>query len=139
VLAPVPLLARAGPDLTSVPVHAEALRAFPGIRPALHPAARAASFHDDAPAHAAAAALGVHAFTLESGIFFARGRLAPETPQGRALLEHELEHVQRGEGRGGRTMREAYEAGVTEMERPTRLRLPLAPRRGREAAESGAR
>jgi hypothetical protein len=113
VLAPVPMQARAGPDLTSVPVHAEgaaAVRAFPGIRPALHPAVRAASFHDDAPAHAAAAALGVHAFTFESSIFFARGRLAPETPQGRALLEHELEHVQRGEGRGGRTI-EAWSSG----------------------------
>jgi uncharacterized protein DUF4157 len=49
--------------------------------------------HDDAPAHAAAAAVHAHAFTVGEDIYFARGALAPGSPDGRRLLAHELAHV----------------------------------------------
>jgi len=59
--------------------------------------------HADAGADASARALHARAYTLGEDIVFARGRYAPGTPQGRALLAHELAHVaqqSRGLGRG---------------------------------------
>ena len=59
--------------------------------------------HADAGADASARALHARAYTLGEDIVFARGCYAPGTPQGRALLAHELAHVaqqSRGLGRG---------------------------------------
>jgi hypothetical protein len=49
--------------------------------------------HDDATAHAAAAAVRAHAFTVGEDIYFAAGALAPGSPAGRKLIAHELAHV----------------------------------------------
>lgn len=49
--------------------------------------------HDGPGAHAAAGALHASAYTVGSDIAFGAGRYAPESPQGRALLRHELRHV----------------------------------------------
>jgi hypothetical protein len=49
--------------------------------------------HTDAAAASAAEALGTSAYTAGRDIYFARGRYAPESPEGRRLLAHELAHV----------------------------------------------
>lgn len=49
--------------------------------------------HDDATAATSARALGARAFTVGSHVGFAAGQFTPHTPQGRALLAHELVHV----------------------------------------------
>ncbi|HKE48697.1 MAG TPA: DUF4157 domain-containing protein, partial [Rhodanobacteraceae bacterium] len=55
--------------------------------------------HTDAPAAAAAQALGAEAFTAGRDIYFAAGRYAPDTHDGKHLLAHELAHtVQQADG-----------------------------------------
>lgn len=55
--------------------------------------------HTDAPAAQAAHQLGADAFTTGSDIYFAEGRYAPDTREGRHLLAHEVAHtVQQGDG-----------------------------------------
>ena len=49
--------------------------------------------HNESSAHRAAANMRAEAFTVNNSIAFANGRYAPETPQGRVLLAHELTHV----------------------------------------------
>jgi hypothetical protein len=49
--------------------------------------------HTDARADAAADAVGAVAFTAGQDIVFRARRYAPETPEGRHLLAHELAHV----------------------------------------------
>jgi hypothetical protein len=49
--------------------------------------------HRGETVHHAARTLGAAAFTLGEHVFFARGRFAPETPEGRDLIAHELVHV----------------------------------------------
>jgi hypothetical protein len=49
--------------------------------------------HSDAAAERAASSLGAAAFTAENHIAFAASRYAPQTPEGRQLLAHELVHV----------------------------------------------
>src|SRR5260370_14558620 len=49
--------------------------------------------HNESSAHRAAANIRAGAFTVNNSIAFANGRYAPETPQGRVLLAHELTHV----------------------------------------------
>lgn len=49
--------------------------------------------HDGERAHAAAAAIGAHAFTAGSDLVFARSRFDPLSSAGRRLLAHELAHV----------------------------------------------
>lgn len=49
--------------------------------------------HTDEAAAAATGAVGAAAMTLGPRIFFAPGRYQPETPEGGALLAHELTHV----------------------------------------------
>jgi outer membrane protein OmpA-like peptidoglycan-associated protein len=49
--------------------------------------------HSDAAAGRAATSLGAAAFTAGTDIAFAAGRYAPQTPEGRQLLAHELAHV----------------------------------------------
>jgi hypothetical protein len=54
--------------------------------------------HDHAAAHEAAAALTARAFTVGHDVVFAAGQFAPTTAAGRALLAHELAHVEQGGG-----------------------------------------
>jgi hypothetical protein len=49
--------------------------------------------HSDTPAAASADALGAHAYTSGRDIYFAAGKYAPTTRDGRSLLAHELTHV----------------------------------------------
>jgi len=49
--------------------------------------------HADSTAATAAAELGARAFTSQWDVYFGRHQYQPETPQGEALLEHELRHV----------------------------------------------
>lgn len=54
--------------------------------------------HDHPAAHEAAAALTAQAFTVGHDLVFAAGQFAPATAAGRALLAHELAHVEQGGG-----------------------------------------
>ena len=49
--------------------------------------------HTDAVAHAVTTAMGADAVTVGSDVFFAPGRLRPDTRDGLALLAHEIAHV----------------------------------------------
>lgn len=60
--------------------------------------------HDDAVADEAAAQIEAEAFALGEDVYFARGRYAPHTARGQALLAHELTHVAQEQG-GARTIR----------------------------------
>ncbi len=53
----------------------------------------AARVHTGGAAAASAAALNARAYTTGPNIVFAEGHYAPETPQGRRLLAHEMAHV----------------------------------------------
>lgn len=61
--------------------------------------------HDDAPAAALADAADARAFTVGSHVFFNRGEYRPRSPVGRALLAHELAHVEQGHGDHARLWR----------------------------------
>src|SRR5437764_13907578 len=52
-----------------------------------------ARVHTDGKAAESALALNASAFTVGKDIFFAPGRYAPDTLEGRKLLAHELTHV----------------------------------------------
>jgi hypothetical protein len=49
--------------------------------------------HADTSAAASAQAVGAHAYTVGNHIAFAAGSYAPDTPDGRKLIAHELTHV----------------------------------------------
>ena len=49
--------------------------------------------HDDAQAHRSAEQLEAKAYTHGSDVAFSEGRYAPEAPEGKRLLAHELAHV----------------------------------------------
>ena len=53
--------------------------------------------HADGSAAEAANRLGARAFAIGPDIGFGAGQFAPNTPEGRGLLEHELVHVVQGE------------------------------------------
>jgi hypothetical protein len=57
--------------------------------------------HTDADAASSARAIGAVSYTAGTNLVFARGAYAPETPEGRGLLAHELAHVV--QQRSGRT------------------------------------
>lgn len=63
---------------------------------AAHPSG--AQIHTDEAANAAANELGAQAFTAGKDVYFAVGQYNPGTPQGDALINHELEHVAQGQG-----------------------------------------
>jgi hypothetical protein len=72
--------------------------------------------HTSSAASGAAHALHAHAFTVGSDVAFASGKWAPDTPDGRRLLAHELAHVAQQEGLGGDVRRSPVEGegGVCE-------------------------
>ena len=59
--------------------------------------------HTGEQASTSAAALGARAYTVGHDVAFARGAFAPEAPDGRWLLAHELSHVVQQEGDDGTT------------------------------------
>lgn len=67
----------------------------------LQQATRETRLHDNDFAHQAAQTFDLEAFTVGRDIYFGRGRWQPETGRGLALLQHELGHISRGEGRSG--------------------------------------
>jgi hypothetical protein len=68
-----------------------------------------ARLHDNAAAEKLAEAYGARAVTIGEDIYFARGQLRPDTPDGRQLIAHELAHVAQ-QGRGGTGDRAQAEA-----------------------------
>jgi hypothetical protein len=54
--------------------------------------------HDGPPAARAAEAIGAHAFTRGSDVYFNHGRFAPGSTEGQRLLAHELAHTFQGTG-----------------------------------------
>lgn len=60
-----------------------------------------ARLHDNAAAEKLAEAYGARAVTIGEDIYFGRGQLRPDTPDGRQLIAHELAHVAQ-QSRGGR-------------------------------------
>jgi hypothetical protein len=64
--------------------------------------------HTDERAAASARSVDAHAYTVGSHIAFDRGRYAPGTPSGRALIAHELAHVvQQGDAPRAPILRQA--------------------------------
>ena len=83
--------------------------------------------HDDAQAAALADAADARAFTVGNHIFFNRGEYRPRSPTGRALLAHELAHVEQGHGDEARLWRKGkgeVVLGEPTINRPSRLRKP---------------
>src|SRR6266536_4392219 len=72
-----------------------------GLPTSLQPAAHKVELHNDQFAHRAVRGLSLEAFVVGEHIYFGEGRWQPETSRGTALLQHELGHVSRGEGRNG--------------------------------------
>jgi hypothetical protein len=118
--------------------------------------------HTDARADRAAKSVQARAFTLGHDIAFASGLYAPETPEGRELLAHELVHVlQADDGLTRQVMRDGpAPAGTSgsgpptdQVDIPTPLALPkikqrhselyagasLTRRRAYRSAERGSR
>lgn len=60
--------------------------------------ASGATFHNDAAAHSASAALGAKAFTAGSDVYFGAGHYQPGTEAGDTLIRHELTHVDQASG-----------------------------------------
>jgi hypothetical protein len=69
----------------------EAVRAF--FEPRLGSSLGHVRVHTDVQAAGMAQAVNARAFTLGHDVAFAAGQYAPETPEGRRLLAHELTHV----------------------------------------------
>lgn len=66
--------------------------------------------HADAAAAQSAAELGANAYTVGRDIVFGAGRHAPESPEGRRLLAHELTHVLQQSNPGGSSMLQKEES-----------------------------
>ncbi len=81
--------------------------------------------HRGPQADALARASGAAAVTVGEEIFFRTGRFRPETPDGRALLAHELTHVAQGR-RGQSSWLRASAAGVAEEERAAEVNAAAA-------------
>jgi hypothetical protein len=67
--------------------------------------------HDSPRAHALTRELGARALTIGEQIAFAPGEYAPESPEGRALLAHELAHVVQERGAEEPVVRRALPTG----------------------------
>jgi hypothetical protein len=96
---------RTGDTVTPAPVSNQAMGRALGSGTPLEPAVRAemearfgesfadVRIHDDAAAHRSAAQLDAKAYTRGTDVAFSEGRYAPDAPDGRHLLAHELAHV----------------------------------------------
>lgn len=94
--------------------------------------------HDDPTAHEAAARLNARAFTAGRDIGFAKGGYAPEMPEGRRLLAHELAHVaqQAGAPPAGRAL--SHPSDATEREADDAAARVVAGDKVRLAAKPAA-
>ncbi|MGF1626336.1 MAG: DUF4157 domain-containing protein [Alphaproteobacteria bacterium] len=72
--------------------------------------------HDDPASARSARMIGAKAFTIGADIAFARGRYAPDTAPGRALLAHELAHVVQHGSQPGTIFRSKDDAAATAAE-----------------------
>ncbi len=101
--------AAAGPAPASAPPSVDAALARPGaaldgptrafFEPRLGVDLGGVRVHDDPVAHASAADVAAHAYTVGRDVVFAAGRYRPASQSGRELLAHELAHVaQQGDG-----------------------------------------
>lgn len=84
-------------------------------------------------AEQSARAVNAHAYTVGQDIVFGAGRFAPNTPQGRQLLAHELTHVVQ-QSQGSLALQREEGEGVPEMSRAEEIRLSLSSP-GRAAAQ----
>lgn len=93
--------------------------------------------HTDSQADRSSRAMGADAFTHGSDIMFRSGGYAPETPQGRALLAHELTHVVQSVGAPDQpvqTIASPHSSAEREASRiatQITLGLPIGPIRAR--------
>jgi len=81
---------------------------------------RALRVFDDAPAQAAARALGAHAFAAGADLYFAAGAWRPDCSAGRARIAHEVAHALQQSGRaasGGRLRLEQGAEGNAGVQR----------------------
>lgn len=102
------------PDVVRGEVEAAFGVSFSPVR--IHTGESAAAMSDD---------LGANAFTHGRDIYFARGRFAPETREGRHLLAHELTHVvQQGGGAPANTVQADF---AVEPPRPDAVPRALTP------------
>jgi hypothetical protein len=121
------------PDGRGVPAQVHEVLRSPGsaldparrtvFEPALGAGLSGVRLHDDAAAAASARAVGAAAYTVGSHVVFGTGRHAPGTPEGRALIAHELAHVlQRRDG----LLQRLPDGPVVEEEVPAVQGGPLA-------------
>jgi hypothetical protein len=100
------------------------------LEPAFQADFRGVRIHTDELAAKLAARINAFAFTLGQDIYFGRGRYAPETPTGFALLGHELTHVVQNQGGSGTIRTKALDDG-----RPVRRKsIGLGPSLARSAS-----
>lgn len=93
--------------------------------------------HTGEKARKMAEGLGARAFAAPTGdVFFAGGEFAPGTPQGKALLAHELTHVAEGHSglarQAGRAEREEHEGRARRTEELVLAREDPRPARKHE-------
>lgn len=69
-----------------------------GLSPDCRAGAAAVRFHNDHFAHQVATAFGLEAFTVGKDVYFGKDSWHPTTAHGQAIIEHEMEHVAKGEG-----------------------------------------
>jgi hypothetical protein len=95
----------------------------------------AVRIHDGDEAAAAARARGARAFTLGDDVFFAAGRYAPATPEGRWLLAHELAHVAQARRPGGEEGTDGVERDARAAASAVLAGAPVRLRARRSAAQ----
>ncbi len=85
--------------------------------------------HTGVEAERAAEAIGAYAFTVGKDVYFGRGQFRPETPQGMALLVHELTHViQQGDGIARKAVA-GVAADAVALEKIWRYEASMQPKR----------
>jgi hypothetical protein len=82
--------------------------------------------HTDATAASSSRAINAHAFAAGSDIFFAPGRYAPGTDEGRRLLAHELVHVAQQNEAPERLCRQPDPAAPANATSPAPTAVPAA-------------
>lgn len=84
--------------------------------------------HSNEVAGRSAQEVNAQAYTVGKGIVFGSGRFAPETPEGRHLLSHELTHVIQQSGEGTTTLQRqpaASEAAATVSQEKKKGETPI--------------
>jgi hypothetical protein len=84
--------------------------------------------HRGAAAEQSARDLGARAYTVGSDVVFGAGRYAPDTPDGRRLIAHELTHVVDQAGSGALRLDRDLDPGVSVLGRLDSLSFPFPAR-----------